>query len=539
MNWFARLSIRWKFQIGFFFVTMVTTIYNRLLAVHELQGMIDTAKAGGAADTILRQLEQNLSHYIFNSFWESGLEFVLQFFLIGFVANIFVRPIRDLCDALRHVEKGDLTKGVENKSQDEIGVLERCFNDMLEKLNRIMRQIDESGKRMAHSAHQIAAISNEISDASRQEQSRSQEVLASTQELNSISRNVEEQANLAATQAQALTQQAQVSIQAVERNISEMQSTATEVDVASSQISDLAAAAARINHIITVIQTIANQTNLLALNAAIEAARAGEAGRGFAVVADEVRKLAENTNTSASQVNNILGELTGKVDQVTLTMSNVVDKMQGSQQVAGETVSMIQTLANGVTETAQANMGISMWGNRQVAEFATLENRLQSLFATLENSGAKVETTAMISGSLHTVTNRLEEIMNEFQFEAGIIDQSQNEKRRHPRAERTLLVQVSQQGQRFEALCHNMSLTGMQLEMRDKLGDQSALQLDVRLPDGPAHNALSVAAKVMWERSSPQGGWLYGVQFTNVSPEVQSKVRKSFDYLGCAAEFNR
>ena len=147
MQWFNALSIRWKLQLGFFVVTMVTTIYNRILASHELEKMIGIAREGKVDPAVIVRLEANLSDYIFNSVWESGLEFFIQFFIIGAVAGMFVKPIIALVKSLQAVEQGDLTKEVQVSSKDEIGTLGNSFNDVLGKLNSIMRQIDDSGKR--------------------------------------------------------------------------------------------------------------------------------------------------------------------------------------------------------------------------------------------------------------------------------------------------------------------------------------------------------------------------------------------------------
>ena len=121
-RWFMSLSIRWKLQFGFFAVTMVTTIFNRVLATNELAKLISIANENNVDQIIIEKLEVSRNAYIFNSFWESGIEFILQFIIIGIVASFLVRPIRNLVDALKAVEKGDLTKNVENKSLDEIGM---------------------------------------------------------------------------------------------------------------------------------------------------------------------------------------------------------------------------------------------------------------------------------------------------------------------------------------------------------------------------------------------------------------------------------
>jgi len=151
--------------------------------------------------------------------------------------------------------------------------------------------------------------------------------------LNSISAEAKDLAESAAEQTRSVEQQGRDSILAVRRNIAEMENTVTEVDRVSGEILQLADAAGKITSIIDSIKEIAAQTNLLALNAAIEAARAGEEGRGFAVVADEVRKLAERTTYSASEVTNIVGTLTGRVDAVRGAMSSV--NRQGACESGG------------------------------------------------------------------------------------------------------------------------------------------------------------------------------------------------------------
>ena len=104
INWFSKLSIRWKLQLGFFVVTMITTIFNRVHGSSELNKLINIAKTNQVNPDVIQQLEANHSLYIFNSFWESGIEFAIQFMVIGFVASIFVKPIINLCNAHKLVE---------------------------------------------------------------------------------------------------------------------------------------------------------------------------------------------------------------------------------------------------------------------------------------------------------------------------------------------------------------------------------------------------------------------------------------------------
>jgi methyl-accepting chemotaxis protein len=541
-NWYNSLSIRWKLQIGFFMVTMVTTVYNRMLASHELGQMVDIAREGGVAQQVIDKLVQNHNAYIFNSFWESGLEFMLQFALIGFVASLFVKPIQALCYALEKVEKGDLTKGVENTSRDEIGELEKSFNDMLSKLNHIMREVNESGKEMEQSAFQIAKISHEIAEVGRKEQSRSEEVNNATRQLHQISESVQTQASEATVRAQATEAQARDGISIVQKNISEMENTVQEVNLAATKISELEKSAAQIHAIITTIQTIAEQTNLLALNAAIEAARAGEQGRGFAVVADEVRKLAERTTQSAGEVSRIIGQLGGKVQEVTTSMNVVVGKVHDNQKLAGETATVIERMSVDIAETSTANGGISAASGEQIRNVDLLKTTLQELFSTLHESSDKVETTAIIGDGLHKVTGKLNQLMADFTFDhSKIVETAQHEKRSFPRASNRLLVHVVQGDIDMECTSLDFSMAGIRLMMGKELDKSKPIGMELYLPqedlkEYQAQQPVKLQGKIGWQRKE-EDKHVCGVAFGQLSPEATKRLRECFRYYNKEAEF--
>lgn len=541
-KWISSLSIRWKLQLGFFVVTMVTTIYNRMLAAHELEKLVIIARENHVVPGVVAQLEANHAAYIVNSFWESGLEFVLQFMIIAFVANLFVKPIRGLCDALKSVEKGDLTRGVEETQHDEIGVLQHSFNDMLGKLNKIMRNIEESGKQMSQSAYQIATVSHQIAEIGKEENSRSEEATRATEELKKISGTVQRQAMEASASAENTERQAREGIRTVQTSIARMEDTVQQVHRAEVEIQELQQSADQIHNIIYTIQSIAEQTNLLALNAAIEAARAGESGRGFAVVADEVRKLAEKTSSSAGEVSSIIGGLSGKVEQVTSTMQTVVEEVHASQEKANETAAVIELMAGNVTETAKANNSISDVSNVQMERLQFMDDTLKKLFQTLSENSAKVETTAHIGDSLFEVTETLNLLMKGFIFDhQEDVSRVGSDKRRHPRANHTLLVNVTQGGKEVESLAKDFSMTGLRLLLPEPVDGTKNIDMGILLPcdDHDAYmnqEPLRISGRIVWARDEKEGH-LCGVEFVNQNDAQKKQIARCFEFYNKKAEF--
>lgn len=543
MNWFLSLSIRWKLQFGFFAVTMITTIYNRLLASHELVKMIDIANTNHVSEAVVKQLEANHQAYIMNSFWESGIEFVFQFFLIAFIANLFAKPIIQLCQSLELVEKGNLTKPAEVTARDEVGVLTKIFNSVLEKLNTILGEIEENGRHMGQSAFQISKISHEIAEVSRQQESRSGEVTAAMQQLHQISSSVQNKAIEATERSRKVESLARVGIENVKRNIVAMDMTTNEVNRASAEILDLDESAKQIHQIVSTIMEIASQTNLLALNAAIEAARAGEQGRGFAVVADEVRKLAERTTLSAGEVAGIIDQLSGKVQQVTNTMNVVVEKVSITQAEAGNTAATIENMAQNSVATAQGNQQISDECHNQLEQFALLEKNMQILFTTLNESATKVEATAAIGDDLRTVSSKLNELMAGFEFSSkSVIEAAQHEKRQSPRAQNGLLVKLHQDGQIVEALSRDFSMTGMRIWLPQPVNERELLEIELFLPyedlvQYENQTPLKLNSRVAWQRRDGERH-MCGVEFQNIDHGKQEKLKNCFRFFNLNPEFS-
>ena len=542
-RWFLTLSIQWKLQFGFFLVTMITIVVNRLEGYAELGKLIEIARNSGVSETVIRQLDARLDSYVVASLWQSSLEFVILFFVISLLAKLFSRPIKNLVGALAGIEKGDLTHAVETKSLDEIGILERRFNAMLSNLTAVIRGIDDNSKQMAQSAYQVATISHEIAKVSKNEHSRSEEVSSVTEQLRNISSSVHQLAQEANNRSVKTEECARAGIVSVQRNISEMDATVTEVNRAAQEMSELKDAAQQIFNIISTIRTIAEQTNLLALNAAIEAARAGEAGRGFAVVADEVRSLAVRTTESTGQISNIIGDLNTRVERVSATMAGVVGSVHTSQETARVTSEVIEDVVNEIVETARANEKIAGVSKEQMDQFHSLRASLDRLVETFKESSAKVETTATIGDDLYRVSESLKGLLSQFTYERHeTIDVAHHEKRRSPRIASHLRLQVEQQGNVYETVCRDLSMTGLRLALKERLSDSAPVRLSIFLPydnlaEYEQQRPLTLSARIAWQRLE-NGSYLSGMEFLNINEAQMRMLQDCFYYFNRKPSFN-
>jgi len=546
--WFKRLGLRWKLQLGFLMVTMVTTVFNRVLATNELEKMITIAGDSGVDQAVIAKLQASREAFIFNSFWESGIEFAIQFIVIGVVAGFMIRPILRLCDALKSVEHGDLTNSVENTSLDEIGTLERSFNNMRKELNMLLGCIGERSAEMGQSAYQISAISREIADVSQHEQARSSEVGDATKELIKISESVQNLANDASTLARQTEDHAKQGIEYMQMNINVMQKTSADVDLASHQIAELNTAAEKIHNIIDAINAIAEKTNLLSLNAAIEAARAGEQGRGFAVVADEVRGLSLDTSKSLSEISHIIDTLTKQVNGVTQTMGTVVERTNETQKTAGEAAGVIEVMAEEAGKSAAAGNDI-VHASRQQSEFlSNLQSTLENLFHTLGESSSKVETTAAIGDDMNTLTGKMNELLSGFTIEPlqKQVQAVQHEKRTAPRENISLLVKVFNKGNFIEGISSNFSLSGVQLRLSEILDDLENLKIQLYLPfdsieEYESQTPVLLKGRVAWnEQTVKHHGtqYIYGIEFIDLDSARRTQLKYCFDFFNKQSTFN-
>ena len=479
VNFWRNLTLQWKLQIGFMAIAMLTTIYNRWIAARELTQYIETVKRFGNDQALLAELNRQYDTFLANSVWDSLLQFGLQFIVIAVVAKYFVQPILSLIHSLEAVEEGDLTQTVLVHSKDEIGQLESHFNSMLKKLNSILLDVDKSTVHMSQSAYQIAAIAKEIEDMTEGEKAKEVEINQATREVRDVAMQVQGIAGQAKQQSTQVEQQANLSSQSLTDSVGQLHLVAEEIASTSSQVEEIVEFSRNISGILTTIKGISEQTNLLALNAAIEAARAGEQGRGFAVVADEVRELAVRSQSSAEQITKILEELAKKVSDAQQSMGLLVEHIRDSETQITSATQVVSGMQLEVQQTSELNTQIEDVVLKQMQSFTELDQRLKLLFQTMSENSVKISNSGNISTTLNKLTSSLHNQLAGLKI-AKPDSQAQpktelEEKRNARRIQGHNLVSLLGDFGRIEGLSNDISETGLGLLVSEEIPESHGL----------------------------------------------------------------
>lgn len=259
---------------------------------------------------------------------------LLTVLLAVLLTRSIVLPLMEAVQVAEDVAAGDLSKNVVVHGNDEVSRLQQALSGMQLNLRQTIQQISESATLLASAAKELDAVTNE---SSRGLQQQNNEIEQAATAVNEMTAAVEEVARNAVSTSEASRLSSHSALEGrnrVSETLSSIQQMTRDVAVTSDQVRSLAQQSQAIGKVLDVIQAIAQQTNLLALNAAIEAARAGEAGRGFAVVADEVRALAHRTQTSAQEIEVMVGGIQNDTEQAVISMQNSSSKAEATLDVA-------------------------------------------------------------------------------------------------------------------------------------------------------------------------------------------------------------
>ena len=281
---------------------------------------------------------------------------VLFIIVLNTTSRNIINPVKQLLNAFIKQADGDLTQEVHVKSHDEIGELTQTFNQTNHKLNDMLYNVTSHSNSVAASASQLSGASINIANNAQEQSEKTTQAASAMEELNSSFLSVAQNTGDAANSAKEASALAEKGGEIVTNTVSGINCISQSVNESASIIEVLGSKSEQIGEIIEVINDIAGQTNLLALNAAIEAARAGEQGRGFAVVADEVRKLAERTTSATKEIGDMIKGIQDDTEKaVTSMQAGTVEVKKGveSANQAGEALQQIVASVQNVTDMIQ------------------------------------------------------------------------------------------------------------------------------------------------------------------------------------------
>lgn len=328
-----------------------------------------------------------------------------------FLIRAIVKPIEKITYAMKEISSGDgdLNQRIDAQSQDEIGQLAEAFNIFASKIQNTIQQVVETTASIRGEMSHLRDVTKSISNSTNQQQRESELVAAAVHEMQATSQSVSDNASDAASASFSANQEVQNTNKVLASTTLSIRDLANDVENASGVIHTLDEDVSNIASILDVICGIAEQTNLLALNAAIEAARAGEQGRGFAVVADEVRSLASRTQQSTGQIQEMIERLQAGAEQAVKVMQASKESSEGTILSASAATESLHEILAAIAKMNEMNTQIATAATQQSSVSEEVNLNIQKI---AENSNQMVDTVCSAEQSLQSLATQCERLDN-------------------------------------------------------------------------------------------------------------------------------
>ncbi|AZO84327.1 chemotaxis protein [Stutzerimonas stutzeri] len=338
--------------------------------------------------------------------------------LLGMLIRILIQPLHVMTRAMADIAdgEGDLTKRLTIQNNDEFGTLGTAFNRFVERIHGSIREVSSATGQVNEVALRVVAASNSSMFNSDQQASRTSSVAAAINQLGAAAQEIARNAAQASSQASDARSLAEDGQQVVDRSIVAMNQLSSMLSASSTNIESLNSKTVNIGQILEVITSISQQTNLLALNAAIEAARAGEAGRGFAVVADEVRNLAHRTQESAQQVQTMIEELQVGARESVSTMSDSQRHSQDSVEIANLAGERLNSVTLRIGEIDGMNQSVATATEEQTAVVESINVDITEINTLNQEGVENLQSTLRACSDLEQQAARLKQLVGSFRI---------------------------------------------------------------------------------------------------------------------------
>ncbi|KTC14702.1 chemotaxis protein [Pseudomonas marginalis ICMP 9505] len=339
--------------------------------------------------------------------------------LIGVIAAIVItrqitRPLSETLVVVRRITSGDLSPSAAVSRQDELGQLQQGIQHMGDTLRDLIGGIRDSVVQIASAAEELSAVTEQTSAGVNSQKVETDQVATAMNEMSATVQEVARNAEQASRAASTADAEARAGDKVVSDAIAQIETLAAEVDRSTDAMNQLEAESAKIGKVMDVIKAVAEQTNLLALNAAIEAARAGEAGRGFAVVADEVRGLAQRTQQSTEEIETLIAGLQNGTRQVATIMLSSRALTLSSVDLTRKAGTSLHSITTTVSNIELMNQQIAAAAEQQSAVAEDISRSIVNVRDVSEQTAAASEETAASSIELARLGGQLQKMVSHF-----------------------------------------------------------------------------------------------------------------------------
>jgi methyl-accepting chemotaxis protein len=343
---------------------------------------------------------------------------LVVFLLIVYLYSGFYVAIRSTLKSfslvMDEVANGNMTVSVPKQSQDELGDLGQVFNGTITKVHHLIQRVGQTVSEVERQADRVEMVSGESSQAVSSQRSQIEQVATAMNEMSATAQEVARSAAGAVTSANSVNKETLNGRSLVESQVGSIQRLAEEIEQSVSVINQLASDSASISQVLDVIKGIAEQTNLLALNAAIEAARAGEQGRGFAVVADEVRNLAKRTQQSTEEIEQMISRLQNGVGAAVKAMNTSHQMADNTVSQSGQVQQALENILGAVGMIVDQNQQIAAAAEEQTAVAHDIDQNIVQINQAGERTAEGASQTEQASRELSELVERLKSLIGAF-----------------------------------------------------------------------------------------------------------------------------
>ncbi|MDF3160336.1 methyl-accepting chemotaxis protein [Pseudomonas proteolytica] len=374
--------------------------------------LFDRSKKLTASQTIIRDADAAQAKFLL--MLATALALVFGIVAAWAITRQIVIPLSQTLKVAERVAAGDLTHDLVSQRQDELGQLQRAMQSMTMGLRDLIGGISDGVTQIASAAEELSAVTEQTSAGVNSQKVETDQVATAMNEMAATVQEVARNAEEASEAAVAADQQAREGDRVVGEAIAQIERLAGEVGNSTEAMGHLKRESDKIGSVLDVIKSVAQQTNLLALNAAIEAARAGEAGRGFAVVADEVRSLAQRTQKSTEEIEELIVGLQSGTQQVATIMDNSRSLTDSSVELTRRAGNALENITRTVSAIQAMNQQIATAAEQQSAVAEEINRSVLNVRDVSEQTAAASEETAASSTELARLGTHLQALVGRF-----------------------------------------------------------------------------------------------------------------------------